>query len=79
MTPHQEYAQALTRRHFFRQGALGLGGAALASLLAESASLGAAGSSEMDDRLVLDRRDQFAIDGNAHVEGGSFAAATGRA
>src|SRR5262249_18222138 len=32
-----EYAQAMTRRHFFRQGALGLGGAALASLLADSA------------------------------------------
>src|SRR3954451_13946392 len=36
MLPHQEYAQAMTRRHFFRQGALGLGGAALASLVAES-------------------------------------------
>src|SRR5262249_21172452 len=34
MLPHQEFAQAMTRRHFFRQGALGLGGAALASLLA---------------------------------------------
>src|SRR4051794_36873453 len=28
-----EHLQAVTRRHFFRQGALGLGGAALASLL----------------------------------------------
>jgi hypothetical protein len=35
MTPVQEKALALTRRHFFRRGALGLGGAALATLLAE--------------------------------------------
>jgi hypothetical protein len=42
MTPHQEYALAMTRRHFFRQGALGLGGAALASLLAEQGAQGAA-------------------------------------
>src|SRR5262249_4255874 len=33
MTPFEEHRQALTRRHFFRQGALGLGTAALASLL----------------------------------------------
>jgi hypothetical protein len=34
----QEYGLAMTRRHFFRQGALGLGSAALASLLAEGAA-----------------------------------------
>ena len=33
----QEYLQGLTRRHFFRRGALGLGAAALASLLPERA------------------------------------------
>ena len=31
----EEYAQTLTRRHFFRQGALGLGAAALTTLLSE--------------------------------------------
>ncbi len=35
MMPLQENAIALTRRHFFRKGALGLGGAALATLLGE--------------------------------------------
>ena len=35
MNPFDEHAQAMTRRHFFRQGALGLGTAALASLLPE--------------------------------------------
>jgi hypothetical protein len=35
MTPTHEHALALTRRHFFRRGALGLGTAALATLLAE--------------------------------------------
>jgi hypothetical protein len=35
MTTTQEYAQTMTRRHFFRQGALGLGAAALTTLLAE--------------------------------------------
>ncbi len=34
MHPQQEYIQAITRRHFFRQGAHAIGGAALASLLA---------------------------------------------
>ncbi len=33
MDPILEYQQALTRRHFFRKGALGLGTAALASML----------------------------------------------
>src|SRR5204863_2447330 len=33
MSPLDERRLALTRRHFFRAGALGLGGAALASLL----------------------------------------------
>src|SRR5437868_4153069 len=33
MSPLSEYARAFTRRHFFRQGALGLGTAALTSLL----------------------------------------------
>lgn len=36
MHPHEEYLQAITRRHFFRQGGLGLGTAALASLLPNS-------------------------------------------
>src|SRR5262245_63897809 len=33
MDPIREHMQAMTRRHFFRRGALGLGSAALASLL----------------------------------------------
>src|SRR5262245_41021486 len=33
MNPFHEFRQALTRRHFFRQGALGLGTAALSTLL----------------------------------------------
>jgi hypothetical protein len=33
MSPFQEYARSMTRRHFFGRGALGLGAAALASLL----------------------------------------------
>src|SRR5262245_39743401 len=37
MSPFDAHRQALTRRHFFRRGALGLGTAALASLLPESA------------------------------------------
>jgi hypothetical protein len=32
MDPIEEHIQSMTRRHFFRQGAMGLGGAALASL-----------------------------------------------
>ena len=36
MNPIQQYASALTRRHFFGQGAFGLGAAALASLLPSS-------------------------------------------
>src|SRR6059058_5417917 len=35
MDPIREYMQAMTRRHFFRAGAMGLGTAALASLLPE--------------------------------------------
>ncbi len=35
MNPFDEHAKALTRRHFFAQGAVGLGGAALSSLLAD--------------------------------------------
>jgi hypothetical protein len=35
MFPINDYQTALTRRHFFRQGAVGLGGAALWSLLAQ--------------------------------------------
>src|SRR5438067_356392 len=34
MDPIQEYVQAMTRRHFFDRGAMGLGTAALATLLA---------------------------------------------
>ncbi len=33
MTPLEQYRQAITRRHFFGQAGLGLGTAALASLL----------------------------------------------
>src|SRR3954453_9961609 len=33
MTPIQDHALAVTRRHFFRQGAMGIGAAALSSLL----------------------------------------------
>ncbi len=44
MTPFQQYMQAVSRRHFFKQGTLGLGSAALASLLPEQllASVGTA-------------------------------------
>src|SRR5262245_249524 len=38
MNPIQQYTLAMTRRHFFRRGALGLGTAALASLLPERAT-----------------------------------------
>ncbi|MFW5693088.1 MAG: DUF1501 domain-containing protein [Thermoguttaceae bacterium] len=38
MDPIREHALAFTRRHFFRQGALGLGTAALASLLPHGAA-----------------------------------------
>jgi len=37
MLPHEEHALMMTRRHFFQRGALGLGMAALTSLLAQSA------------------------------------------
>ncbi len=36
MNPMDQYFQTMTRRHFFRRGAMGLGGAALASLLPKS-------------------------------------------
>ena len=36
MNPVNQYYQTMTRRHFFRQGAMGLGGAALASMLPKS-------------------------------------------
>lgn len=38
MDPIEQHASALTRRHFFRQGAVGLGGAALSHLLSSEAS-----------------------------------------
>jgi hypothetical protein len=46
MDPIRDHEQTITRRHFFRQGAFGLGGAALASLLpgraaADAGALGA--------------------------------------
>jgi hypothetical protein len=44
MNPIQEHAQAMTRRHFFKQGGLGLGTAALASLLGGEARSAPAGS-----------------------------------
>lgn len=37
MDPRQEYLNAITRRHFFQKGALGLGTAAFTSLLGQSA------------------------------------------
>ncbi len=43
MNPFEEHVRALTRRHFFAQGAVGLGGAALATLLADR---GASASAE---------------------------------
>ena len=41
MNPIHDHLTTLTRRHFFRQGALGLGTAALASLLHGEAASGA--------------------------------------
>src|SRR5262245_7756007 len=41
MNPIHEHIQAITRRHFFRRSALGLGSAALASLLPQSATAAA--------------------------------------
>jgi len=38
MDPRQEHITAMTRRHFFAQGAMGLGTAALASLMGESSA-----------------------------------------
>lgn len=38
MNPIQKYIQAETRRQFFKKGAMGLGTAALSTLLAQSAS-----------------------------------------
>ena len=42
MNPIDQYYQTITRRHFFRKGAMGLGGAALASLLPKSPLVGRA-------------------------------------
>ena len=41
MDPIQRYLQTMTRRHFFRHGGLGLGSAALASLMGTGATRGA--------------------------------------
>src|SRR5439155_16135064 len=41
MNPIPDHISAMTRRHFFRRGALGLGTAALASLLSREAAAGA--------------------------------------
>jgi hypothetical protein len=38
MTPHQQFVQHITRRHFFAQGSHAVGWAALASLLGQSAA-----------------------------------------
>ena len=38
MSLHHEHALAMTRRHFFQQGALGLGSAALASLSGQTSA-----------------------------------------
>ena len=40
MNPAQEYLQLRTRRYFLQQGALGLGGVALASLTSAGADSG---------------------------------------
>jgi hypothetical protein len=40
MNPIDQYHQTITRRHFFRKGAMGLGGAALASMLPKSPLVG---------------------------------------
>jgi hypothetical protein len=54
MSPDQEFVQAMTRRHFFRQGSHVLGGAALASLLGtrltSAAEVGAANRSGLVGR-----------------------------
>ncbi len=42
MNPVEQYFQTMTRRHFFRRGAMGLGGAALASLLPKTGLQGQA-------------------------------------
>ena len=47
MTPYEQYLQAISRRHFFGQTALGLGTAALASLLPDR--LAHAGSRGLPD------------------------------
>lgn len=45
MDPIIDHYRAMTRRHFFSQGALGLGGAALASLIGSEKALGGIGQS----------------------------------
>ena len=54
MDPIQQYRHALTRRHFFRQGAVGLGAAALSSLSPGSllANVGAEARKPMADTSV---------------------------
>src|SRR6516162_1089557 len=42
LTPFNDWRLALTRRHFFRDCSVGLGGMALASLLAQDAKAGSA-------------------------------------
>ena len=46
MDPRLEHVQAMTRRHFFERGALGLGGAALGSLLGRDQARGTEVSSD---------------------------------
>ena len=53
MDPRSQYVQAVTRRHFFRRGALGLGSAALASLLPEQSASAAVGRSPTGGLLDL--------------------------
>jgi hypothetical protein len=48
MNPQQEYLSAITRRHFFGQAGLGLGAAALASMLPQTAAR-AAGTGGLPD------------------------------
>jgi hypothetical protein len=47
MDPIHEYGHALTRRHFFGQTSLGLGTAALASLLPQQSAFAATGIPEV--------------------------------
>ena len=58
MDPRQEYIDMVTRRHFFRQGAMGLGTAALASLL----------PGEQASAARVKRNDQGGLVGLPHFE-----------